>query len=74
MFNLNLKNESEQGSNGFGSKNFDPGRVSHLWFGFEFGKFPLKISNFQFFSLRIKKNIFGPGKKVPGSKVDWPFI
>jgi len=22
------------------------GRVSHLWFGLEFGKFPLKTSNF----------------------------
>jgi len=22
------------------------GRVSHLWFGSEFGKFPLKTSNF----------------------------
>jgi len=25
------------------------GRVSHLWFGFEFGKFPLKMSNFSIF-------------------------
>jgi len=25
------------------------GRVSHLWFGFEFGKFPLKTSNFSIF-------------------------
>jgi len=43
-------------SDGFGSKIFDPGRVnflwlgsgrvSHLWFGLEFGKFPLKMSNF----------------------------
>jgi len=31
------------------------GRVSHLWFGFE--NFPLKMSNFQFFSLRIKKSL-----------------
>jgi len=22
------------------------GSVSHLWFGFDFGKFPLKMSNF----------------------------
>jgi len=54
-------------SDGSGSKNFDPGlvwsifwgsdRVSHLWFGFEFGKFPLKMSIFLiFFSLgRVKK-------------------
>jgi len=27
------------------------GRVSHLWFGFEFGKFPLKMSTFSIFSL-----------------------
>jgi len=26
-------------SDGSGSKIFEPGRVSHLWFGFEFGKF-----------------------------------
>jgi len=25
------------------------GRVSHLWFGFEFQKFPLKMSNFSIF-------------------------
>jgi len=25
------------------------GRVSHLWFGLEFGKFPLKTSNFSIF-------------------------
>jgi len=35
-----------------GSKIFYPGRVSHLWFGSEFGKFP---QIFQFFSLRVKK-------------------
>jgi len=43
------------------------GRVSHLWFGFEFGKFPLKMSNFSFFSLRV-------GRKVPGSKLGRPLI
>jgi len=43
------------------------GRVSHLWFGFKFGKFPLKMSNFSIFSLRVKINIFGSGRKVPGS-------
>jgi len=48
------------------------GWVSHLWFGFEFGKFPLKTSNsILFFSLRIKKNLFGSGRKVPGSESTW---
>jgi len=61
-------------SDGSRSKIFDPGRVSHLWFGFEFWKFPLKMSNFQFFSLRVKKNCFGSGRKVPGSKPGRPLI
>jgi len=41
-------------SDGTGSKFFDPGlgRVSHLWFGSEFGNFPLKIPNFIFLPLR----------------------
>jgi len=43
------------------------GRVSHLWFGFDFGKFPLKMSNFSIFSLRV-------GSKVPGSKAGRPLI
>jgi len=36
-------------------KRFWPGsgRVSHLWFGFR--KFPLKMSNFSIFSIRMKK-------------------
>jgi len=29
------------------------GRVSHLWFGLKFRKFPLKMSNFSIFSLRV---------------------
>jgi len=33
----------------------DGSRSSHLWFGFGFGKFPLKIPNFQYLSHRIKK-------------------
>jgi len=37
-------------SDGSGSKIFDPG-----WVGFEFGKFPLKMSNFLIFSLRGQK-------------------
>jgi len=39
-------------SDGFGSIFCSSGRVSHSWFGFEFGKFPLKMSKF---SLRVKK-------------------
>jgi len=48
------------------------GRVSHLCFGFEFGKFPLKMSNFQFFSFSSKK--IPSGRKVPGSKAGRPLI
>jgi len=71
-------------SDGSGSKFFDPGLfgsifcglgwVSHLWFGFEFGKFLLKMSNFSIFSLWLKKNLFGLGRKVPGSKMGQPLI
>jgi len=50
------------------------GRVSHLWFGLEFEKFQQKMSNFSIFSLLIKKNRFGLGRKVPGSKPGWPLI
>jgi len=56
-------------SDGSGSNFFDPGQVgsifggsglvSHLWFGFEFRKFPLKTSDFSIFSLRVKKNLVG---------------
>jgi len=50
-----------QSSDGSGSKIFDPGWVnfcgsgwvSYVWFGFGFGKFPLKISNFSIFSFRV---------------------
>jgi len=64
-------------SDEFGSKNFDPGwvgpifssyvsgLVSHLWFGFGFGKFPLKMSIFLVFPFG-QKNIFWSGQKVPG--------
>jgi len=68
------KSKSEDTSDGSGSNFFDPGRVSHLWFGLKFGKFCLKTSNFQFFSLRVKKNCFGSGQKVPGSKPGRPLI
>jgi len=50
------------------------GRVSHLWFGFEFGKFPLNMSNFSIIFPSDKKNLFGSGQKVPGSKADQPLI
>jgi len=39
------------------------GRISHLWFGFGFGKFTLKIPNFSIFSLRVKKY---PGQRHVG--------
>jgi len=42
------------------------GRVSHLWFGFEFEKFPQKMSNFLIFFPSGQKNLFGSGQKVPG--------
>jgi len=45
------------------------GWVSHLWFGFEFGKFTQKMSNFLTFYPLVKKNIFGSGRKVPRLKV-----
>jgi len=47
------------------------GQVSHLWFGFWVGKLPLKIT---IFSLCVKKNLFGSGQKVPGSKAGRPLI
>jgi len=55
-------------SDGSRSKCFDLGRVgsgwvSHLRFGFRFGKFPPKMSIFSIFPLRIKKNLFGLGQK-----------
>jgi len=47
---------------------FDRGRVSHFWFRFGFGKFPLKISNFPIFSLRVKKIALGQVKKNPSQR------
>jgi len=47
------------------------GWVSHFWFEFKFGKFPLKMSNF---FPSNKKIIFGSGQKVPGSKGGRPLI
>jgi len=56
-------------SDGSGSKIFDPdrvnflwlgsGRVSHLWFGLEFGKFALKTSNFSIFCPSGQKKSVG---------------
>jgi len=63
-----------QSRDGLGSKIFDLGWVSHLWFGVDFGKFPLKMSNFSKFSVQIKKNIFGSSQKVLASKAGWPLI
>jgi len=40
----------------------------YLWFGYGFGIFPLKMLNFQFLALRVRKNVIGLGWKVPGSE------
>jgi len=50
------------------------GWVRDLWFGFEFGKFPPKMSNFSIFCPSGQKNLFGLGRKVPGSKAGGPLI
>jgi len=50
------------------------GWVSHLWYGFGFEKFPLKIPNFSIFFLSDQKNIFWSGQKVPWSKAGQPLI
>jgi len=39
------------------------GQVSHLWFGFEFGKFPLKESNFSIFFSSGQKNYLRVGSE-----------
>jgi len=57
-----------------GSGQFFVARVSHLWFGFEFGKFTLTTSNFSIFFTSGQKNLFELGRKVPGSKAGWPLI
>jgi len=41
-------------------------RVSHLWFGFGFGKFPQKMSHFFNFFPSDQKNLLGSGQKVTG--------
>jgi len=45
-------------SDGSGSVFCGLGWVSHLWFGFEFQKFPLKRQIFQFFPFRSKKSLW----------------
>jgi len=42
--------------------------------GLKLENFPLERKTFQFFSLRIKKNLFVSGRKVPGSKPGRPLI
>jgi len=65
-----------------GSKVFDPGwvkflwpgsgQVSHLRFGFEFGKFPLKMSNFSiFFPLGQKKSLRVGKYRVEGGSATY---
>jgi len=45
---------------------FTPGQDSHLWFGFGFGNFHLKIPIFQFFAIQVKKTSSCRVKKYPG--------
>jgi len=56
-----LQQSSLLASDGFGSKIFDPGWVSHLWFGLEFGKLPLKTSNFSIFFPSGQKKLLRVG-------------
>jgi len=49
-------------------------RVSHLRFGFGFGKSPLKIPNFSIFFHLSQKNLIAFGQKVPRSKTGRPLI
>jgi len=72
--NDGTKINSPESSDGFWSKILDLGQVSHLWFGFEFRKFLLKMSNFSIFFPSDQKNLFGSSQKVPGSKAGWPLI
>jgi len=44
------------------------GQVSHLWFGFEFGKLLIKMSNFSIFSLWVKKISSRRVKKYAGQR------
>jgi len=49
------------------------GQVSHLWFGFGFGKFPLKSQIFQFLPFGSKK-ISSYRVKKSRSRAGWPLI
>jgi len=44
------------------------GWLSHLWFGFDFGKFPIRRQIFNFFLFRLKKISSGWVKKYPGHR------
>jgi len=52
---LNLLLKDLPSFDGSVSKIFDPGWVSHLWFGSEFEKFPPKNPKFSIFSLLGQK-------------------
>jgi len=42
--------------------------------GMDLENFPWKCQIFQFFALRVKKNVIGSGRKVPRSELGWPLI
>jgi len=76
------------GSDGSGSKIFDPGRVGSIFCGLgQVGSgqpfmvwarirkiSPKNVKLFNFFPFGIQKNCFGSGRKVPGSKPGQPLI
>jgi len=59
---------------GLGQKFLTRVRSDIYGLGLNFENFPLKCQIFQFFSLRVKKNCFRLGRKVPGSKLGRPLI
>jgi len=70
------KNLLLSNSDGSRSKFVDPGRVGSAIYGLglDLENFPLKMSNFSIFTLRVKKNLFRAGQKVPGSMAGQPLI
>jgi len=65
-------------SDGSGSKNFHPGQVRSgqpfmvwVWI-WKISPNNVKFFKFSIFSFRVKKNLFGSGQKVPGSKAGQP--
>jgi len=68
------------GSDGAGSKFFDPSRINFLWLGsgqpFMVWVWKISPKNVKFFNFYPlgQKNLFGLSQKVPGSKVDQPLI